>query len=230
MVKSVYYGIYLKIYRNPREATPEAISRYHENHLNRQVANFAFAANMGLLMGGKIKTAEYISGRYADMLADIYMSYACLWYYKQHKDIKDIDKILYYSLNDYYCNIEKNIYGIAANFPIKIVGSLIKFITYPLGKQYSPNDDKLTTIISNAITTPTELRKVLTENVYISDNEDDRIRQISDGFEICYNVDKLIKKGNYRDDVSTNKANELRAKIIKVDEYSMGEPAPNAGY
>ena len=216
LLKSVYYGIYLKIHRNPA-----SISRYHENHLNRQVANFAFAANMGLLMGGKIKTAEYISGRYADILADIYMSYACLWYYKQHKDIKDIDKILNYSLNDYYCNIEKNINGIAANFPIKIIGSLIKFITYPLGKQYSPNDDKLTTIISNAITTPTELRKVLTENVYISENEDDRIRQISDGFEICYNVDKLIKKGNYRDDLSINKANELRAKIIKVDEYRM---------
>jgi hypothetical protein len=70
------------------------------------------------------------------------------------------------------------------------------------------------------------LRKVLTENVYISENEDDRIRQISDGFEICYNVDKLIKKGNYSDDLSINKANELRAKIIKVDEYRIDEGRP----
>jgi hypothetical protein len=157
------------------------------------------------------------------MLADIYMSYACLWYYKQHKDIKDIDKILYYSLNDYYCNIENNMDRIAANFPIKIIGGLMKIITYPMGKQYSPNDDKLTTIISNAITTPTELRKVLTENVYISENEDDRIRQISDGFEICYDVDRLLKKGEDCDILKINRANELRAKIIKVNEYAPAE-------
>jgi acyl-CoA dehydrogenase len=218
MVKSVYYGIYLKIYRNKID-----VSQYHENHLNRHVANFAFVANMGLLMGGKIKTAEYISGRYADMLADIYMSYACLWYYKQHKDIKDIDKILNYSLNDYYCNIENNMERIAANFPIKIIGGLMKIITYPMGKQYSPNNDKLTTIISNAITTPTELRKVLTENVYISENEEDRIRQICDGFEICYDVDRLVKKGADCDILKINRANELRAKIIKVNEYAPAE-------
>ena len=38
------------------------------------------------------------------------MSYACLWYYIQNKEIKDIDKLLNYSLNDYYNNIENNIY------------------------------------------------------------------------------------------------------------------------
>jgi hypothetical protein len=39
------------------------------------------------------------------------MSYACLWYYIQNKEIKDIDKLLNYSLNDYYNNIENNIYN-----------------------------------------------------------------------------------------------------------------------
>jgi hypothetical protein len=105
----------------------------------------------------------------------------------------------------------------------------MKIITYPMGKQYSPNNDKLTTIISNAITTPTELRKVLTENVYISENEEDRIRQISDGFEICYDVDRLIKKGAACDNLKINRANELRAKIIKVNEYSVGGTRPQCG-
>jgi acyl-CoA dehydrogenase len=214
LVKSVYYGIYLKIYRNKND-----ISRYHEVQLNRHVANFAFIANMGLLMGGKIKTAEYISGRYADILSDIYMSYACLWYYRQNKEIKDIDKLLSYSLNDYYYNIENNIYGISYNFPITIIGKLMKIITFPLGKQYRENDDKLTTIVSNIISTPTELRKVLTNNMYISNDEEDRIRQISDGFELCYEVDKSIKNGSEYDILKLNKSKDLREKIIKVNEY-----------
>lgn len=218
LVKSVYYGISLKISRNKND-----ISRYHEIQLNRHVANFAFIANMGLLMGGKIKTAEYISGRYADILSDIYMSYACLWYYKQHQDIKDIDKILSYSLNNYYYNIENNIYRISDNFPIPIIRYLIKIITYPFGRQYYENDDKLTSAVSNIITTPTELRKVLTYNMYISNNEEDRIRQINDAFEICYNIDKSIKNREDCDIIKLNKSIELREKIIKVNEYKKEE-------
>ena len=174
-------------------------------------------------MGGKIKTAEYISGRYTDILSDIYMSYACLWYYIQNKEIKDIDKLLNYSLNDYYNNIENNIYNISSNFPISIIGKLMKIITYTLGRQYSRNDDKLTTIVSNIITTPTELRKVLTNNIYISSNEEDRIRQISDVFELCYEVDKTIKNRNECDMLKINKSNELWEKIIKVNEYKKEE-------
>jgi acyl-CoA dehydrogenase len=218
LVKSVYYGISLKISGNKND-----ISRYHEIQLNRHVANFAFIANMGLLMGGKIKTAEYISGRYADILSDIYMSYACLWYYRQNKDIKDIDKILSYSLNDYYNNIENNIYRISDNFPISIIGNLIKMITYPLGRQYYENDDKLTSAVSNIITTPTELRKVLTGNMYISNDEEDRIRQINDAFEICYDVDKSFRNKEECDIIKLNKSRELREKIIKVNEYKKEE-------
>ena len=104
LVKSIYYGTYLKFYRK----NGVDIDKYYEIHLNRHVANFAFSANIALLMGGKIKTAEYISGRYADILADIYMSYACLWFYKKNKTTKDIDKLLEYSINDYSKNIEIN--------------------------------------------------------------------------------------------------------------------------
>jgi hypothetical protein len=146
-----------------------------------------------------------------------------IWYYIQNKEIKDIDKLLNYSLNDYYNNIENNIYNISSNFPISIIGKLMKIITYTLGRQYSRNDDKLTTIVSNIITTPTELRKVLTNNIYISSNEEDRIRQISDVFELCYEVDKTIKNRNECDMLKINKSNELREKIIKVNEYKKEE-------
>ena len=95
------------------------------------------------------------------------MSYACLWYYIQNKEIKDIDKLLNYSLNDYYNNIENNI--------------------------------------------------------YISSNKEDRIRKISDAFELCYEVDKTIKNRNECDMLKINKSNELREKIIKVNEYKKEE-------
>ena len=212
---SLYYGIYLRFHRKNN------IADYHELQLKRHVANFAFSANIALLMGGKIKTAEYISGRYADILSDIYMSYACLWYYKKHKDIQDIDKLLDYSINDYSYNIQKNIYSIAENIPLPLLGYLIKIVTYPLGRNYKANKDKTITDVSNIITKPNKLRDLLTENVFISSYVEDRIHQINKGVELCYESDKLKKQlKTDSDNVLIMKANKLRKKIIKVNEFT----------
>lgn len=212
---SLYYGIYLRFHRKNN------IADYHELQLKRHVANFAFSANIALLMGGKIKTAEYISGRYADILSDIYMSYACLWYYKKHKDIQDIDKLLDYSINDYSYNIQKNIYSIAENIPLPLLGYLIKIVSYPLGRNYKANKDKTITDVSNIITKPNNLRDLLTENVFISSYVEDRIHQINKGVELCYESDKLKKQlKTDSDNVLIMKANKLRKKIIKVNEFT----------
>jgi len=212
---SLYYGIYLRFHRKNN------IADYHELQLKRHVANFAFSANIALLMGGKIKTAEYISGRYADILSDIYMSYACLWYYKKHKDIQNIDKLLDYAINDYSYNIQKNIYGIAENIPLPLLGYLIKIVTYPLGRNYKANKDNTVTDVSNIITKPNKLRDLLTENVFISSYVEDRIHQIDKGVEICYESDKLKKQlKTDSDNVLIMKANKLRKKIIKVNEFT----------
>ena len=212
---SLYYGIYLRFHRKNN------IADYHELQLKRHVANFAFSANIALLMGGKIKTAEYISGRYADILSDIYMSYACLWYYKKHKDIQNIDKLLDYAINDYSYNIQKNIYGIAENIPLPLLGYLIKIVTYPLGRNYKANKDNTVTDVSNIITKPNKLRDLLTENVFISSYVEDRIHQIDKGVELCYESDKLKKQlKTDSDNVLIMKANKLRKKIIKVNEFT----------
>lgn len=209
MSKSLYYGIYLKFYKNKNND----IANYAEIHLNRHVANFAFAANIALLMGGKIKTAEYISGRYADILADIYMSYACLWFYKKNNSIKDIDHLLEYCINDYSKNIESNINKIADNFPIYFMGRLIKYVTYPFGNNYTYNNDILTTKVSNIITKPTELRNLLTENIFISNDNNDRLNQISKGIYL-YTEDKKD------DPLYISEKSKIMESIIKVNEYT----------
>jgi acyl-CoA dehydrogenase len=207
LVKSFYYGIYLKFYRKKSVD----IDKYCEIHLNRHVANFAFSANIALLMGGKIKTAEYISGRYADILADIYMSYACLWFYKKNKNVKDIDKLLEYSINDYSKNIEINMNKIFDNFPIYFMGKIMKYTTYPFGNYYNYNRDKMNTEISNIITKPNELRNLLTYNLFISKDTDNRLNQISRGIEL-FDVNKKYDIENI------SLINEITQQVIKVDE------------
>jgi len=207
LVKSIYYGTYLKFYRK----NGVDIDKYYEIHLNRHVANFAFSANIALLMGGKIKTAEYISGRYADILADIYMSYACLWFYKKNKTTKDIDKLLEYSINDYSKNIEINMNKIFDNFPIYFMGKIMKYTTYPFGNYYNYNCDKMNTRISNIITKPNELRNLLTDNLFISKDVNNRLNQISRGIQ-------LFDENKKYDPENISLINEITQLVIKVDE------------
>tara|TARA_B000000477_G_scaffold52176_2_gene43883 strand:- start:51522 stop:53606 length:2085 start_codon:yes stop_codon:yes gene_type:complete len=201
LFNSVYYSIYLNFY-NEKDKT-----KYYQTHLNKLTSNFALTSNLALLLGGKIKTSQYLSGRYSDILSDLYMSYACLWYYEKNKHVKDIDKLLKISLNEHFYNIQNSTNLISQNFPNKLLGFLIKFSTYPFGNLYKQSDDKLLSYVSNLITTDTEIRDLLTENIFISIDNTDKLNQISRCF-------KLISENGDKNDID-----KLTQKIIKVDSY-----------
>jgi hypothetical protein len=135
------------------------------------------------------------------------MSYACLWYYEKNKDVKDIDKLLKISLNEHFNNIQNSTNLISQNFPNKLLGYLIKISTYPYGNLYKQSDDKLISEVSNLITTDTEIRNLLTENIFISTNDKDKLNQISRCF-------KLISENGEKGEID-----KLTKEIIKVDSY-----------
>jgi alkylation response protein AidB-like acyl-CoA dehydrogenase len=198
---------------------------YYQKHLDRVVSNFALSTNMILLMGGKIKTAEYISGRYADMLSNIYMAYACLWYYEKNKHIKDLDIILDGCMNEHFINIQNALHELSNNIPLPLVGKIIRYSTYPFGKDYNTHNDILTTKISDLITKNTEVRDLLTENVYISNNIDDRLNQIMRGLPLCSKADYIKKISDnkvisYEDNLIIKEAEKLKNEITKVDKFS----------
>ena len=199
--KSLYYAIYLNFYNEKN------ITKYYQTHLNKLTSNFALTSNLALLLGGKIKTSQYLSGRYSDILSDLYMSYACLWYYEKNKDVKDIDKLLKISLNEHFNNIQNSTNLISQNYPNRLLGYLIKLTTYPFGNLYKQSDDKLISEVSNLITTDTEIRKLLTENIFISTNNEDKLNQISKCF-------KLISENGEKSEID-----KLTKEIIKVDSY-----------
>jgi hypothetical protein len=196
--KSLYYAIYLNFVSKKNE-------HYYQLHLNKLVSNFAFSSNLALLLGGKIKTSQYLSGRYADILSDLYFSYSCLWFYYKNKDVKNIDKLLDISLNENFCNIQESINLISNNY--QYFGNIIKFTCYPFGNIYKKSNDKLITDVSNLITNETEIRNFLTSDIFISNNSNDKLNQISR----CM---KLISENGDKNDIKL-----LTHEIIKVNSY-----------
>lgn len=195
---SLYYAIYLNFVSKKNE-------NYYQLHLNKLVSNFAFSSNLALLLGGKIKTSQYLSGRYADILSDLYFSYACLWFYHKNKDVKNIDKLLDISLNEHFCNIQESINLISNNY--QYIGNIIKFTCYPFGNVYKKSNDKLVTDVSNLITNETEIRNLLTSDIFISNNSNDKLNQISR----CM---KLISENSDKNNIKL-----LTDEIIKVNSY-----------
>eukprot|EP00961_Rhodomonas_salina_P277102 3744811-Rhodomonas_salina.3 len=202
------------------------VAGYYEAQLSRFAANFAFCSDVGLTLGGGLKTSEYISGRYADVLSNLYMGYAALWYYQSHKHVKDLDKVLDLAMYDVCHNIQEALFGIQANFPVPLLGPIMKAATFPRGREYHAAPDKLRKQVSELITTPTEVRALLTENVFVSKNPNDRVNQISRAVSMAVEADKIMsacrkakRQPTTEEQAKIDAAEELREQIIQVDAF-----------
>lgn len=66
------------------KGSPEALVAYHEAQLARLSANFAFTADLALLLGGRLKYEELLMGRMADTMGAIFLGYATLHHFSKH--------------------------------------------------------------------------------------------------------------------------------------------------
>jgi hypothetical protein len=60
-----------------------SFSFFSLGQLGRLSSNFALSSDLALVLGGRLKFEEMLSGRFADCLGTLYLGYSCLWYYKQ---------------------------------------------------------------------------------------------------------------------------------------------------
>merc|ERR1719399_581996 len=63
----------------------DALIRHHEAQLKRLSANFAFASDLALLLGGRLKFEELLMGRLADAMGAIFLGYATLHHFSRNK-------------------------------------------------------------------------------------------------------------------------------------------------
>ncbi len=66
--------------------------------LDHFTSAFAFCSDVSLTLGGKLKFAEMLSGRYADILSNIFLGYATLWFTSKHSDIRGMGYVRDYAM------------------------------------------------------------------------------------------------------------------------------------
>jgi hypothetical protein len=149
-----------------------------------------------------------------------------MFYYSKNKDVKGIDKIMDMAMTRIQYDAQEAFFGIFANFPIPLIGPAMNAVTFPLGREYGRPTDKQRAIVSDMITTPTEVRSLLTQDVFVSKNPKDRVAMIAQAMPLCFEADKIMaacrkekRTPTAEEQTKIDQAEALREEIIQVDSF-----------
>ena len=156
--------------------TPAPVSgpnaRYFRQ-LSRMSAAFAFMADAVLiLLGGKFKFKEKLSGRLADVLINLYMASAMLKRFEDDGRQADDLPLLQWGMEDSLYRIQKGLDGVIKNFPVPVLGRIVRLIVFPFGLPYSGPNDKTVKAVAKILLSENESRDRLVDGIFISDRAD----------------------------------------------------------
>ncbi|MCP4048620.1 MAG: DUF1974 domain-containing protein, partial [Gammaproteobacteria bacterium] len=141
--------------------------------LSRMSAAFAFMADAVLvLLGGKFKFKEKLSGRLADVLIHLYMASALLKHFEDEGRQADDLPLLQWGVEDSLYRIQQGLEGVIRNFPVPVLGRIVRLIVFPFGLPYSGPSDKTVKAVAKILLSENESRDRLVDGVFISDRAD----------------------------------------------------------
>ena len=149
------------------------LKRYYRD-LTRYSAAFAFLSDIALLvLGGALKRKEKLSGRFADALSYMFLCSAVL---KHHDDAgrpsADLP-LVHWACQYCLYHVQTALDGVLRNFPIAILGGLLRIVVFPIGRRHRMPDDELGHEVASLLLSPSDTRDRLTQGIYITDNPDD---------------------------------------------------------
>ena len=199
---------------------------HYESQLQKLSANFALCSDLALTMGGKLKAAEFISGRFADVLSNIYLGYAVLWHYQKYP-VEGSEALVDYSMQNILCDAEDALHGIYSNFPVPGVGLAMRAFTSPTGRCYTRPSDDLTRRVSSIITTDSKVREQFAANLFVPSDLSDRTALINAALSKCVKADVILAKlkkekrqPSTQEKADIDEAETMREQIIQVDAFA----------
>ncbi len=168
-VRSWWYGLTgAQIGRAPGDDD----TRRYFRKLNRYSAALAVMADTSmLLLGGKLKFKESLSGRLGDVLSQLYIVSAML---KRHQDAGNPvgdQALLAWSVHEAVNKIETALSGALRNFPIRPVGWVLWLLIFPWGRRAQPPSDRLGHKAASLLMTPCDARDRLAAGLYTTPAE-----------------------------------------------------------
>ena len=222
-MRSIWFGLTGGIF----ETTGSPCTRPYYRHLTRLTANFALLTDYALLsLGGGLKRKERLSGRFADILSNLYLCSAVLKHFEnQGEPAADLP------LLDYACTLtihraQQAILAVIHNLPLPYLAKTLRFFMFPFGKPYSPPNDKQIHKVADIALHDSPTRDRLTQGIYSTDDPSDRTGRIEAAFhkilavsELESRVKKARKLGEIQGKTQPDLINDAKhKKLITADE------------
>lgn len=171
---------------------------YHEKQLLRLSANFALTADLCFSLGGRLKFEELLMGRLADAIGAIYLGYATLHHYHRNRGIEGLESLTEHAMLRLETEAQDALKAASDNFPGPLgplASTVMKVGCFPLGgltRPYEKPRDGLTKEIAKLLTTPSELREMFEEGVYMApEGVSHQISDLIRALPICVEADKI---------------------------------------
>lgn len=160
----------------------ENTQRYYQQ-IARLSAGFALTADFALLtLGGSLKRKERLSGRFADVLSNLYLCSCVLKYYESQGSQTDDVPLLHWACQHTLYRAQQSLLAIFWKLPFRPVAWALRSLIFPAGKPNSPPSDTLIHQTASLLLSDSAVRNRLTHGIYINDNPDDATGRIEVAF------------------------------------------------
>jgi len=192
------------------------LEAYYEGQLGRLASNFAVSADLALVLGGRLKFEEMLSGRFADAFGTLYLGYACLWYYSQNRNVEGIDAVFELAMENILKENQTALSDLSSNFPVPVIGPIMSTICFPTGHPYKGPTDKMTQKASTLISTMSGVRNLLSEGIFISEDPADRLRMMNDILPKSLEADAAVAAAKKAKRSLTSEEQNLVDEVVRV--------------
>lgn len=185
--RNFFRSLLLSVSRGYLASSPVSgpVSKYYKR-LAWASASFAFMSDIAMgTLGGKLKTKEKLTGRFADVLSWLYISTAVLRRWeaegRKEEDIPFVDFCCKYGLTQ----IQHAFDGIFSNFHAPLIGPILRGPVNwwsRLNSLSSEPSDALTHTLAKILQTPGDQRDRLTPEVFLSQDMADHTAQLERTF------------------------------------------------
>ena len=212
----------------------DKLLEHHEKQLLRLSANFALTADLCFTLGGRLKFEELLMGRLADALGAIFLGYSTLHHYSQNRGIKNLESVTEHAMLRLEHEAQNALIDASDNFPgpLGTPASLVmKLGCLQIGGvqfgKYSKPSDVLTKEVAKLLTTPSEVRDMFQENVYMTpENVPHQVSDLIRALPVCVEADKaasLIRREKREPTAAESDliahADAIRDALIQVDVF-----------
>lgn len=169
--------------------------RRYAQRLTQLSSGFALMSEAAMVtMGGKLKFAEHITGRFADVLAEMYLATAVL---KEFIDSGMAEKnrpAAHWAIEHSLFKAQEAMLGILDNFPARPVAWALKALIFPFGRVHKRPSDKLTDQLADSLLYEGEVRNYLSENIFVPSRDECGLGRLQEAVEYTVGVWPLRRR------------------------------------